>query len=295
MSLPPDPAPSDPGSSKPTPPAATLTEPAPAKLNLALHVTGRRADGYHLLDSLVCFAAVGDSVALTPGPLALSIEGPFAAGLGAGPDNLCLRAARLVGARAAIRLTKRLPIASGIGGGSADAAAVLRALARMGHPLPPGPERLGADVPVCLASVPARMSGIGEVVTPTAPLPPLHLVLVNPGIAVATPTIFAGLARRENPPMPPLPPLRDAAALIGWLTGTRNDLQAPAVAAAPVIAQVLEALEAQGAGLARMSGSGATCFGIFADAPAAARAARALGQGGWWAVASELAPAPGPR
>lgn len=305
----PGPPPTGPTFPEPTPTAPSLSEPAPAKLNLALHVTGRRADGYHLLDSLVCFAAVGDSVALTPGPLSLSIEGPFAAGLGAGPDNLCLRAARLAGAQAAIRLTKRLPIASGIGGGSADAAAVLRALARMGHPLPPHTEDLGADVPVCLASVPARMSGIGEVVTPTGPLPRLHLVLVNPGVAVATPAIFAGLDRRDNPPMPPLPPLRDAAALIAWLRGTRNDLQAPAIAAAPVIAQVLAALEGQGAGLARMSGSGATCFGIFADAPGAARAAATLagrgacaggigggpGRQGWWAVATELAPAPGPR
>ena len=113
-------------------------------------MTGRRPDGYHLLDSLVCFAAVGDSIALTPGPLSLSIDGPFAAGLST-DDNLCLRAARLVGGQAAIRLTKALPVASGIGGGSADAAAVLRGLARMGHPLPEGTERLGADVPVCLA------------------------------------------------------------------------------------------------------------------------------------------------
>ncbi|MFN4061714.1 MAG: 4-(cytidine 5'-diphospho)-2-C-methyl-D-erythritol kinase [Paracoccus hibiscisoli] len=273
----------------------TLTEGAPAKLNLALHVTGRRGDGYHLLDSLVCFAAVGDVVTLTPGPLSLTIDGPFAGGLEAEADNLCLRAARLAGGQAAIRLTKHLPVASGIGGGSADAAAVLRGLARMGHPLPDRTERLGADVPVCIASRPARMQGIGEVVTPLPPLPPLHLVLVNPRVAVPTPAIFAGLAQRDNAPLPPIPAFADADALIGWLAGTRNDLQAPAIAAAPVIAQVLDALSAQGARLARMSGSGATCFGLFADAAAASRAAAALARNGWWAVPSELASAPAPR
>lgn len=273
----------------------TLTEGAPAKLNLALHVTGRRGDGYHLLDSLVCFAAMGDVVTLSPGPLSLTIDGPFAAGLEAGDDNLCLRAARLAGGQAAIRLTKALPVASGIGGGSADAAAVLRGLARLGHPLPDRTERLGADVPVCLASRPARMQGIGEVVTPLPPLPALHLVLVNPRVAVPTPAIFAGLARRDNPPLPPIPAFADADALIGWLAGTRNDLQAPAIAAAPIIAQVLDALSGQGARLARMSGSGATCFGLFADAASASRAAAALARNGWWAVPTELASAPAPR
>lgn len=273
----------------------TLTECAPAKLNLALHVTGRRADGYHLLDSLVCFAAVGDVVTLTPGPLSLTIDGPFAAGLDADDDNLCLRAARLAGGQAAIRLTKNLPVASGIGGGSADAAAVLRGLARMGHPLPDRTERLGADVPVCIASVSARMQGVGEVLAPVPPLPPVHLVLVNPGVAVPTPAIFAGLDRRDNPPLPPIPAFADAGALIGWLALTRNDLQPPAIVAAPVIAQVLAALDAQGARLSRMSGSGATCFGLFADPAGADRAAAALARNGWWAVATQLAPAPGPR
>lgn len=270
-------------------------EPAPAKLNLALHVTGRRADGYHLLDSLVAFAAVGDEVALTPGPLALQIDGPFAAGLGTGEDNLCLRAARMVGGQAQIRLTKNLPVASGIGGGSADAAAVLRALTRMGHGLPPAPERLGADVPVCLASCPARMEGVGEIVTPLPPLPPLHLVLVNPGTAVATPAVFATLGRKDNPPLPQLPRFAGAPDLIAWLGQTRNDLEAPAIALAPQVREVLDALRAQGAGFARMSGSGATCFGIFATAGAAAGAAAALGRPGWWTVASELAPGPAAR
>jgi 4-diphosphocytidyl-2-C-methyl-D-erythritol kinase len=273
-------------------PAPVLTENAPAKLNLALHVTGRRADGYHLLDSLVCFAAVGDVVQLAPGPLSLQIGGPFAAGLSADDDNLCLRAARLSGGEGALHLVKNLPVASGIGGGSADAAAVLRAFARKGHPLPSATERLGADVPVCLASVPARMQGTGEVVTPLPPLPPLHLVLVNPGIAVATPQVFARLARRENPPLPPIPGFGSADALVNWLANTRNDLQEAAIAGVPVIAELLDALTWHGARLARMSGSGATCFGIF-DSPAAAQAAAAaLGRNGWWSVATELAPAP---
>lgn len=278
-----------------TAPDLVLAEAAPAKLNLALHVTGRRADRYHLLDSLVCFAQVGDVVQLSPGPLSLRIDGPFAAGLSADDDNLCLRAARMVGGQAAIRLIKNLPVASGIGGGSADAAAVLRGLVRMGHRLPEAPEQLGADVPVCLASSPARMQGVGEIVTPLPPLPPLHLVLVNPGIGVATPRIFAGLTCRENPPLPAIPTFADAGALIGWLAGSRNDLQPPAIAAVPVIGTVLEALRSQGAGLARMSGSGATCFGIF-DGPGPARAAAAaLSRNGWWAVPTELAPAPAGR
>ena len=257
-----------------------IVEPAPAKLNLALHVTGRRADGYHLLDSLVCFADIGDRVTLTPGPLSLTIDGPFAAGLAAEADNLCLRAARLAGGQAALHLHKTLPVASGIGGGSADAAAVLRGLARMGHPLPERAERLGADVPVCLMGLPARMQGIGERLTPLPALPPLHLVLVNPGLAVPTPAIFAQLDRRDGAPLPPIPAFLDAPALIGWLQGMRNDLQPPAIALAPVIAEVLQALDAQGAQLARMSGSGATCFGLFPDAPRAAAAAARRSSGG---------------
>lgn len=266
-----------------------LTEAAPAKLNLALHVTGRRHDGYHLLDSLVCFAAVGDVVTLNPGPLSLSVDGPFGTELVADDDNLCLRAARLTGGHARIHLIKNLPVASGIGGGSADAAAVLRAFARMGHPLPERTERLGADVPVCVASAPARMQGVGEALTQLAPLPELHLVLVNPSVAVATPAIFSDLPSCDNPPLPPIPAFADSDALIGWLSGTRNDLQTPAIATAPVIAQVLAALDAQGARFSRMSGSGATCFGIFADPAQARRAAATISRNGWWAVATELA------
>lgn len=271
-----------------------LAEPARAKLNLALHVTGRRADGYHRLDSLVAFAGIGDTVELEPGPLSLHVDGPFAAGLST-HDNLCLRAARLAGAEAAIRLTKILPVASGIGGGSADAAAVLRGLARMGHPLPSNPERLGADVPVCLASGPARMQGVGEIVTPLPPLPALAVVLANPGVALSTPQVFAAMARRDHPGLPAIPRFAGRDDLTAWLAGTRNDLEPAALAIAPVIGQVLDALRATGAAFARMSGSGATCFGLY-DSPDHARtAAAALNRHGWWAVATELAPPLLPR
>lgn len=275
--------------------ADAVSEPAPAKLNLALHVTGRRSDGYHLLDSLVAFAGVGDVVHLTDGPLSLTMRGPFADALTAGDDNLCLRAARLVGAEAAITLDKNLPVASGIGGGSADAAAVLRGLARMGHRLPSATERLGADVPVCVLSRPARMQGLGDVITPLPALPRTAVVLANPGIAVSTPQVFASLDMRQNPPLPDIPRFADLTDLAGWLASTRNDLEAPACAIAPVIRQVLDALAASGAAFARMSGSGATCFGLFERHPDAAKTADALTRHGWWAVATELAPPPAPR
>lgn len=265
-------------------------EAAPAKLNLTLHVTGRRADGYHLLDSLVVFLALGDVVTVSPGPLALELTGPFAADLAADPDNLCLRAARLAGRAARISLEKNLPVASGIGGGSADAAAVLRAL----DARPPGLGMLGADLPVCLAGRPARMRGLGEILTPLPPLPALHVLLVNPGRGLSTPQVFKALRHRDNAPMPdPLPDISDAAALIDFLRDCRNDLEAPAIGLLPEIAACLGAIRDRGARLARMSGSGATCFGLFASA-AEARAARdriARTNPGWWVAASGLAPA----
>lgn len=263
-------------------PVIPRSEAAPAKINLALHVTGRRADGYHLLDSLVAFTALGDRVTVAPGPLSLAVTGPFAAAIPAGEDNLCLRAARAVGAQARITLDKQLPPASGIGGGTADAAAVLRALGQM----PGDPLALGADLPACLLSQPLRMRGVGEILDPVA-LPRLHLVLVNPGVALPTPAVFAALAARQNPPLPAaLPGFADAAALTGWLAGTRNDLQAPALALAPAVADCLAALTGAGAQLARLSGSGATCFGLFPDAAAADSAAGALARPGWWVRAT---------
>ncbi|NHF73627.1 4-(cytidine 5'-diphospho)-2-C-methyl-D-erythritol kinase [Paracoccus xiamenensis] len=273
----------------------TIAEAAPAKLNLALHVTGQRADGYHLLDSLVVFAAAGDLVRLDPGPLSLRIDGQFGAGLSV-EENLCLDAARLAGAEAAITLTKNLPVASGIGGGSADAAAVLRGLARRGTPLPDRPERLGADVPVCVVSEPRRMRGVGEVLDPVPALPDLHLVLINPGVGISTPQIFKALDRKDNPPLPPLPDSFDLGALVDYLQLCRNDLQAPAVALCPQIGDVLTALQDEGALLARMSGSGATCFGIFPDAATAGLAAYRIGTGpvDWWITATGLAAPPAP-
>lgn len=268
-------------------PPGARHEPAPAKINLALHVTGRRADGYHLLDSLVVFTALGDRVTVAPGPAALSVTGPFADAVPTGEENLCLRALRHVGAEAAVTLDKHLPPSSGIGGGTADAAAVLRALGAV----PERPEALGADLPACLLSRPLRMRGVGEEITPI-PLPDLHLVLVNPRVETPTPPVFAALDRRDNPPLPGLPARPDAAALTDWLSATRNDLQPAALRLRPVIADCLAALTAQGARLARMSGSGATCFGIFADASAAQGAAVAIAaaQPGWWVRATVTIP-----
>lgn len=268
-----------------------VSEVAPAKLNLALHVTGRRADGYHLLDSLVVFAGVCDRLHLSPGS-GVVLSGPFAGGLSAG-DNLCVDAARLAGAQVAIRLEKNMPVASGIGGGSSDAAAVLRGLARMGVALPPRDAitRLGADVPVCMLAQPARMRGVGDVLDPRPDLPDLALVLVNPGISLTTPAVFAALTRADSPGLPDLAPHPDTEGLINWMKDTRNDLQAPALRLAPIIGEALAVLDGEGALLSRMSGSGATCFGVFDD-PATAQMAAArirAARLGWWVHATGLA------
>lgn len=244
---------------------------APAKINLTLHVTGQRPDGYHLLDSLVAFADVGDTVRAEPADrLSLKIEGPFAHQLTPDEDNLVLRAARLLDPDrgAALTLIKRLPVASGIGGGSADAAAALRALSALWDLPLPEEDRLiplGADVPVCLRPRLTRMRGIGEVLDRLGPVPEFGLVLVNPGIEVLTPAVFKALAQKDNPPMDwsgQGPETWDG--WIAWLACQRNDLEAPAIALAPVIGTVLDALRAlPGCRLARMSGSGATCFALF--------------------------------
>ena len=270
---------------------------ARAKVNLALHVVGRRADGYHLLDSLVAFADFGDVVTVEPAhSLSLSITGPMAAGLSAGSDNLVLKAAQMLGSPlgAAITLEKRLPIASGIGGGSADAAATMQALGALwGCALPDAGQvlALGADVPVCLAGQSCRMAGIGDQISPIA-LPPAHLVLVNPGVGLSTAAVFGALLRRDNPPLPPAAPMPDAVALAAYLGHCRNDLEAPALSLVPQIGAVLAALQGQtGCLLARMSGSGATCFGLFASASAAEAAATDLRaqSGAWWVQATTMA------
>lgn len=273
------------------------TEFAPAKINLTLHVTGRRADGYHLLDSLVVFTDVGDLVGVAAADqLHLSITGPMAATLPASDDNLVLRAARSFGVEqgAEITLEKHLPLASGVGGGSTDAAAALRALAALWQrPLPDAATvlALGADVPVCLAGRPARMTGVGAGLVPLA-LPPAWLVLVNPGVAVPTPAVFAALARHDNTAMPPtLPRIASAVELARFLRAMRNDLEDPATTIAPVIARCKADLSAMaGCLLARMSGSGATCFGLFADPLTASAAARTLrvAEPGWWVVAARM-------
>jgi 4-diphosphocytidyl-2-C-methyl-D-erythritol kinase len=279
--------------------ADPVAEAAPAKINLCLHVTGRRADGYHLLDSLVTFAGVGDRVTVTQGQgLALDVTGPEAAMLVPEADNLVLRAARAMGvADAQLTLWKTLPVASGIGGGSADAAATLRALARLtGRPLPSADKvlALGADVPVCLALQPVRMQGVGDLLLPLPRLPDLWCVLVNPRVPVPTPQVFAALTMRQNPPVPDIPrqALQSAASFAAWLaTATRNDLVPPALTVAPILAQVQADLSAtDGCLLARMSGSGGTHFGLFASQAVAEAAGQRLRKArpDWWTVSSAL-------
>ena len=279
---------------------------APAKLNLTLHVTGRRADGYHLLDSLVCFVSTGDRISVETGrEPGLEIQGPFAAAL-AGNDageggNLVSRALDILEGVPPLRigLEKNLPVAAGIGGGSSDAAAVLRAAALL-----PGVEvapaaimqraaMLGADVPACLAGVPARLRGIGERIDPLSrPLPEAWVVLVNPGVGVATPAVFAALRQRKNLPMPEvLPHFGDVRDLAAFITAQRNDLEPPALTIAPVIGEVLAALRAtRGCLVARMSGSGGTCFGLFASREAAQAAAGKIRseRPAWWVEASRI-------
>jgi 4-diphosphocytidyl-2-C-methyl-D-erythritol kinase len=269
-----------------------LTEFAPAKINLTLRVTGKRADGYHLLDSLVAFADVGDWISAAPSDaLSLRITGPFGAQLETEPVNLVLRAAGAlrdahgVRAGAALGLEKRLPVASGMGGGSADAAATLRVLTRLWQvEVPEGlAERLGADVPVCLGCRPCRMRGIGEVLDTLPALPDCGMVLVNPGVPVATKAVFA--ARRRAFSTEDIYPdaWPDAAGLAAWAAGSGNDLEAPARLLCPEVGQALRVLrDLPGAMLARMSGSGATCFALFGTAAEAAAAAEHLARPGWW-------------
>jgi 4-diphosphocytidyl-2-C-methyl-D-erythritol kinase len=281
-----------------------LTEAAPAKVNLFLHVLGRRPDGYHLLDSLVVFADVGDELCAEPAEaLSLTIEGPFAWALAAEPDNLVLRAARALAAEFGVTaggrlvLAKHLPVASGIGGGSADAAAALRLLCRLWH-IEPDPGvlarlagGLGADVPVCLAGRASRMAGVGERLEPAPRLPACGIVLVNPGVALATAEVFRARGGAWSAPAELPASWRDAAEMASDLKRQRNDLQPAAIALRPVIGEVLSVLEAApGCLLARMSGSGATCFGLFGDAAEARRTASGLQRPGWWCWGGRLCP-----
>jgi 4-diphosphocytidyl-2-C-methyl-D-erythritol kinase len=259
---------------------------APAKINLALHVTGRRTGGYHDLHSLVVFTELGDGLAVEQAGFdSFAIDGPFADAIPTGGDNLVLRARDLFRARlgdpgpVSIVLTKNLPPASGIGGGSSDAAACLAGMAELlGSKihLPSMGSTLGADVPMCLVAEPLIARGIGDEIALVEPFPALSLVIANPGVEVPTPEIFRRLSSPDNAPLPPLTDAASMAQVTAWLEQCRNDLQAPAVGYAPMIADVLTALDALGANLARMSGSGATCFGLFPDMTAARRAAEHL-------------------
>ncbi len=259
---------------------------APAKINLTLHVTGQRHDGYHLLDSLVMFADFGDFLTVSPADKTeITVSGPFAEGVPTDHRNLCWKAAELFGETVSIHLTKNLPHAAGIGGGSSDAAAVLNAMTRLfDRPCAGQPVSLGADVPVCQVGQAVRMQGVGEVLTPLR-FSPLHAVLVNPRVDVPTPIVFKGLERKTNPEMTSLPMTGSASDRWAWLADQRNDLEAPAIAAAPVIQEVLQDLSRLDAvRLVRMSGSGATCFGLFESSDLAETMAHRLAEAhpDWW-------------
>ena len=287
---------------------------APAKINLYLHILGRRGDGYHLLDSLIAFAAVHDRITVRSGEgLVLRTEGPFAAALGDGDDNLVLRAARLLlqgmesPPGADITLAKNLPVASGMGGGSSDAAAALKALnafwalGRSDRELARLGASLGADIPVCLFARTAFVDGIGEDVASAPRLPPVALVLVHPGVALSTASVFGAREGAFSRPARLDDAAQDAGALAADLKARRNDLTDAACGLVPAINQVLAALDAEaGCLLARLSGSGATCFGLFEDAAAAEGTAERLAAShpGWWVQASRFldrAPVPGPE
>ncbi|MFC3613093.1 4-(cytidine 5'-diphospho)-2-C-methyl-D-erythritol kinase [Lutimaribacter marinistellae] len=271
---------------------------APAKINLTLHVTGRRPDGYHLLDSLVAFASIGDTVsARVADKLSLSVSGPMAAGVPEDSSNLVWRAAEWLGGLrgAVLELEKHLPAASGIGGGSSDAAAAIRLLSELWTvDLPSASETasLGADLPVCLDPRPRRMQGVGERLSDPLVLPPTEIVLVNPGVQVETPAVFRVLDRADNDAMPDdLPAWADETALAEWLHTQRNDLQVPACNLRPEIGEVLTELDLMAPLIARMSGSGATCFALFPDGSGAAETAcdklsRAHPE--WWCRAGRL-------
>ena len=282
---------------------AALVDTALAKINLTLRVLGRHADGYHELESLVVFADVGDALRLHTGlPLALEIDGPYAEACGAPADNLVLKAAAALSARVeGLRLgrfilSKELPVASGIGGGSADAAAALRLLVRGNRQifsrvdftetrLHDASLAVGADVPVCLASRARIMRGVGEELLEPLALPELPALLVNPGLPLSTREVFAKFAGKlDGAPSPSQVPLKFGT-LIEWLGAHGNDLTQPAIACVPVIADVLKALSRMpGARLSRMSGSGPTCFALFVSAAAAAAAAGMMQteHKNWW-------------
>jgi 4-diphosphocytidyl-2-C-methyl-D-erythritol kinase len=276
-----------------------------AKINLTLHVTGRRDDGYHELDSLIVFAGIGDELEIAPAPrITCEVYGPFAPALpAASSSNLAVAAARALAARygiesgARLRLDKQLPVAAGLGGGSADAAAAIRGLVNLWGIDAPAPAlyalaaSLGADVPVCLAGRPSFVGGIGERVVAAPALPPAWLVLVNPGIPLSTAAVFAARQGAFSAPARWREPISDLRALAARLASCRNDLEAPALALVPEVREVLATLrDTAGCMLARMSGSGATGFGLYAVEAAASAAARRIAttRPGWWVRTAPL-------
>jgi 4-diphosphocytidyl-2-C-methyl-D-erythritol kinase len=275
--------------------------PAHAKVNLWLNVVGRRPDGYHLLDSLVAFVDLADTLDVRPSDgLSLELAGPQAAGLAGDPDNLVLKAARLLAdragvlPRAAIRLGKHIPVAAGLGGGSADAAAALRALGDLWRAALPEEElfdlaaSLGADVPMCLAGRTALVSGIGERLQRAPALPPAAILLVNPGTALPTRDVFEARRGPFSTAVPVTQPWRDLPEFTAALAQRGNDLSDAAIALRPAIAEVLAFLRnSSGARYAAMSGSGATCFALY-DSPDAAHQASASMPPAWWRHAGTL-------
>lgn len=285
---------------------ALVEELARAKVNLALHITGQREDGYHTLDSLVVFPELGDVVAVKPAPqLSLKISGEFSEKIQGDPaHNLVNKAAQLLAEHlpsssgALIELEKSLPVAAGIGGGSADAAATLRALTKLWG-VSPAPKdlsnlslSLGADVPMCLEEKPARIRGIGEVIEPVKDFPTGAMVLVNPMIEISTPTIFNALEKKDNSPLPEMPAeFESMKELANWLKTCRNDLQKPAISLTSEISEVLDLLASQPETLiARMSGSGATCFALCETLEAAQKIASHLQEirSNWWIKAARV-------
>lgn len=281
-----------------------ITRTAWAKVNLYLQVTGRRPDGFHELDSLIVFAALGDRLELDPDDgLSLEVTGASAAQVPAGPENLVLRAAEALRAAAGcaagarIRLHKVLPAAAGLGGGSADAAAAVEGLLRLWSldpaalPLDAIALGLGADVPVCRYGRPAFVSGLGEVITRAPPLPPAWLLLVNPGVPLSTPEVFRARTGAFSAAAPWDDVLVSAGDLAARLAARRNDLEPAARRLAPEIGRALSRLEATaGCLLARMSGSGATCFGLYAgrEVVEAACAEITAAEPGWWTTCAQM-------
>ncbi len=290
-------------------PVTALVERAPAKINLTLHVTGRRSDGWHALESLVAFTRSGDTLTLVPGPdLMLSVEGPTAAAAGSGADNLVLRVARSLATRVedlrlgAFHLLKRLPVAAGIGGGSSDAAAALRLLARL-NGLASDDARVmaaaaenGADIPVCLGATARMMRGTGDLLGEPLRLPPLPALVVNPGVPLETKAVFQRMQlplgwQNAASAHPTVAQGQDAGALLTALKRGRNDMEDAACVLLPVISDVLAVLAAApGCRLARMSGSGATCFALFGDCRQVGRAKKAIARVNpdWWVKAAML-------